>query len=111
MRFGAFVDPQVRDLGRDPGWPLARRVPSGRSRTPCRVQREAALRHGDDTLLMARYVWALVHGVATLGIDGRSRAGGRRRADALRLRPAAHRTLATTDHRARTDPMAVAPKR
>jgi hypothetical protein len=25
---------------------------------------------GDDTLLMARHVWALVHGIAMLGIDG-----------------------------------------
>ena len=28
---------------------------------------------GDDTVLMARYVWALVHGMARLGIDGQLR--------------------------------------
>ncbi len=32
------------------------------------LQREAIVRR-DDTVLMARYVWALVHGIAMLGID------------------------------------------
>ncbi|MFL5575663.1 MAG: TetR/AcrR family transcriptional regulator [Gemmatimonadaceae bacterium] len=34
------------------------------------LQRDAVVR-GDDSVLMARYVWALVHGLAMLGIDGR----------------------------------------
>jgi len=32
------------------------------------LQRDAVVR-GDDTLTMARFIWALVHGVAMLGID------------------------------------------
>ena len=34
------------------------------------LQRTAGVR-GDDTVLMARFVWAVVHGVAMLGIDGK----------------------------------------
>ncbi|MQA30546.1 MAG: TetR family transcriptional regulator [Luteitalea sp.] len=33
------------------------------------LQRDAIVR-GDDTVKMARFVWAVVHGVAMLGIDG-----------------------------------------
>jgi AcrR family transcriptional regulator len=33
------------------------------------LQRDAVVR-ADDAVLMARHVWALVHGIATLGIDG-----------------------------------------
>lgn len=33
------------------------------------LQRDEVVR-GDDPVLMARYVWAVVHGVAMLGIDG-----------------------------------------
>jgi len=33
------------------------------------LQRDGLAR-GDDTVLMARFVWAVVHGVAMLGIDG-----------------------------------------
>jgi AcrR family transcriptional regulator len=33
------------------------------------MQREGIVRH-DDTVLMARYMWAVVHGVAMLAIDG-----------------------------------------
>ena len=33
------------------------------------MQREGIVR-GDDTVLMARYMWAVVHGVAMLAIDG-----------------------------------------
>ncbi len=32
--------------------------------------------HSEDTVLMARYVWALVHGMAMLGIDGQLREPG-----------------------------------
>ncbi len=34
------------------------------------LQRDGLLRD-DDTVLMARHVWALVHGIAMLGIDGK----------------------------------------
>jgi AcrR family transcriptional regulator len=34
------------------------------------LQRDGAIR-GDDTVLMARFVWSVVHGVAMLAIDGR----------------------------------------
>jgi AcrR family transcriptional regulator len=33
------------------------------------LQHEGIVRAGDDPVLMARYVWALVHGMAMLGID------------------------------------------
>ncbi len=39
------------------------------------LQRDALVRR-DDTVLMASYVWALVHGIAMLGIDGRLREPG-----------------------------------
>jgi AcrR family transcriptional regulator len=39
------------------------------------LQRTAGVR-GDDTVLMARFVWAVVHGVAMLGIDGQLRGPG-----------------------------------
>ena len=31
---------------------------------------------GDDAVLVARFVWAVVHGVAMLGIDGQLREPG-----------------------------------
>jgi AcrR family transcriptional regulator len=33
-------------------------------------QQDAGLVHKDDTLLLARYIWAVVHGVAMLALDG-----------------------------------------
>ena len=39
------------------------------------LQRNGAVR-GDDAVLMARYVWAVVHGVAMLGIDNQLREPG-----------------------------------
>ena len=39
------------------------------------LQRDGLVR-GDDTLTMARFVWANVHGVAMLGIDGQLRQPG-----------------------------------
>lgn len=39
------------------------------------LQRGGVVR-GDDTVTMARFVWAVVHGVALLGIDGRLRDAG-----------------------------------
>ena len=35
------------------------------------LQHEAVMRRDDDTVLMARHVWALVHGIAMLAIDGK----------------------------------------
>jgi hypothetical protein len=39
------------------------------------LQRDGIVR-GDDTLKMARFIWAVVHGVAMLGIDGQLRERG-----------------------------------
>jgi AcrR family transcriptional regulator len=39
------------------------------------LQRDGIVR-GDDTIRMARFVWAVVHGVAMLGIDGQLREPG-----------------------------------
>ena len=39
------------------------------------LQRDAVVR-GDDAVLVARFVWAVVHGVAMLGIDGQLREPG-----------------------------------
>jgi hypothetical protein len=39
------------------------------------LQREGIV-NGDDTVLMARFVWAVVHGVAMLGIDCQLREPG-----------------------------------
>ena len=88
VMFGGFVDPKACD----PSWPPKRRAPSRRwsTRSPrCSV---TAIVRGDDTVLMARFVWAVVHGVAMLGIDGQLREPGERRgADAIRARAAADR--------------------
>lgn len=40
------------------------------------LQRDGVMRAGDDTVLMAMHVWALVHGIAMLGIDGQLREPG-----------------------------------
>jgi AcrR family transcriptional regulator len=45
-------------------------------------QQKAGLVRHDDPLLMARFVWAVVHGVAMLAIDGQLQPGDRR-AEAL----------------------------
>ena len=39
------------------------------------LQRDAIVRD-EDTVTMARFVWAVVHGVAMLGIDGQLREPG-----------------------------------
>jgi AcrR family transcriptional regulator len=66
VMFGGFVDPNACD-------PELAAEAAGAFRALvdalAALQREAAVR-GDDTMLMARYVWAVVHGVAMLGIDG-----------------------------------------
>jgi AcrR family transcriptional regulator len=40
------------------------------------LQRDGVMRRDDDTVLMATYVWALVHGLAMFGIDGKLREPG-----------------------------------
>ena len=64
--FGGFVDPQVRDpeLAAEAEGAFQALVDALVS-----LQHDAVVRD-DDSVLMARHVWALVHGVAMLGIDG-----------------------------------------
>jgi len=66
VMFGGFVDPNACDpeLAAEAAGAFQALVDALAA-----LQREAAVR-GDDTMLMARYVWAVVHGVAMLGIDG-----------------------------------------
>jgi hypothetical protein len=40
------------------------------------LQRDEVVRGDDDTMLVAKFVWAVVHGVAMLGIDGQLREPG-----------------------------------
>jgi len=67
VMFGGFVDPNACD-------PELAAEAAGAFRALvdalAALQRDAAVR-GDDTMLMARYVWAVVHGISMLGIDGR----------------------------------------
>jgi AcrR family transcriptional regulator len=72
VMFGGFVDPQAQD---------PELAAEAEGAFQALVDALAALQHdavvrGDDTVLMARYVWALVHGVATLAIDGQLREPG-----------------------------------
>jgi AcrR family transcriptional regulator len=66
VMFGGFVDPNACDpeLAAEAAGAFQALVDALAA-----LQREAAVR-GDDTMLMARYIWAVVHGVAMLGIDG-----------------------------------------
>ncbi len=72
VMFGGFVDQEPRDpeLAREAMAAFQALVDALAS-----LQRDSILR-GDDTLLMASYVWALVHGIAMLGIDGHLREPG-----------------------------------
>lgn len=66
VMFGGFVDPQ----GHDPE--LAAQAAGAFQalvEALAVLQRDALVR-GDDTVLLARFVWSVVHGVAMLGIDG-----------------------------------------
>lgn len=66
VMFGGFVDPQAKDLE------LATEAKGAFEALVLaltELQRQTVM-VPDDTVLMARYVWALVHGVAMLGIDG-----------------------------------------
>jgi AcrR family transcriptional regulator len=66
VMFGGFVDPDCRDpaLASEAEGAFQALVDSLAA-----LQRDGILRR-DDPVLMANYVWALVHGVAMLGIDG-----------------------------------------
>jgi AcrR family transcriptional regulator len=66
VMFGGFVDQEPRDpeLSREAMAAFQALVDALAS-----LQRDSIVR-ADDTVLMARYVWALVHGMAMLGIDG-----------------------------------------
>jgi AcrR family transcriptional regulator len=72
VMFGGFVDPKVCDaeLTVEAAGAFQALVDALAA-----LQRDGAMR-GDDALLMARYVWAVVHGVAMLGIDGQLREPG-----------------------------------
>jgi AcrR family transcriptional regulator len=66
VMFSRFVDPdpQERELAAEAGSAFQALVDALAA-----LQRDGVVR-GDDTVLMARYVWAVVHGVAMLAIDG-----------------------------------------
>lgn len=72
VMFGGFVDPEASEAG------LAAEAAGAFQalvEALSALQRDAVVR-GDDTVRMARFVWAVVHGVAMLGIDGRLREPG-----------------------------------
>jgi AcrR family transcriptional regulator len=72
VMFGGFVDPKVREpeLAAESGGAFQALVDALAT-----LQCDAIVRD-DDTVLMARFVWAVVHGVAMLGIDGQLREPG-----------------------------------
>jgi AcrR family transcriptional regulator len=72
VMFGGFVDPSGCDpeLAAEAAGAFQALVDA-----LARLQAEGLVR-GDDTVLMARYVWAVVHGIAMLGIDGQLRETG-----------------------------------
>jgi len=72
VMFGGFVDPQAQDpeLAAEAEGAFQALVDALAT-----LQKDGAF-HSDETVLMARYVWALVHGVAMLGIDGQLREPG-----------------------------------
>jgi AcrR family transcriptional regulator len=64
VMFGAFIEPEA-----DPELATeARRAFQALQDALAALQRDGVVR-GDDTVLMARYVWSVVHGVAMLAID------------------------------------------
>jgi len=72
VMFGGFVDPNACDpeLTTEAAGAFQALVEALAS-----LQRDGAMR-ADDAVLMARYVWAVVHGVAMLSIDGQLREPG-----------------------------------
>ena len=69
VMFGGFVDPEACDpeLAAEAAGAFKALVDA-----LAVLQRDGLVR-ADDTVTMARFVWALVHGVAMLGIDGQLR--------------------------------------
>ena len=69
VMFGGFVDPKAcePELAAEAEGAFQALVDALAA-----LQRDGIIR-GDDTLTMARFVWAVVHGVAMLGIDGQLR--------------------------------------
>ena len=72
VMFGGFVDPKASEaeLGAEAAGAFQALVDALAA-----LQRDGIMR-GDDTVTMARFVWAVVHGMATLGIDGQLREPG-----------------------------------
>jgi AcrR family transcriptional regulator len=72
VMFGGFVDPRASDpdLAAEAAGAFQALVDALAA-----LQRKAVVR-GDDTVSMARFVWAVVHGVAMLAIDGKLREPG-----------------------------------
>jgi AcrR family transcriptional regulator len=72
VMFGGFVDPKACDpeLATEAAGAFQALVDALAA-----LQRAKVVR-GDNTLTMARFVWAVVHGVAMLGIDGQLREPG-----------------------------------
>ena len=71
VMFGGFVDPQDQmELAAEAGGAFQSLVDALAT-----LQRDTVVR-GDDAVLMARFVWSVVHGVAMLGIDGQLREPG-----------------------------------
>ena len=72
VMFGGFVEPEACDpeLAAEAAGAFQALVDA------LAALQGAGMARGDDTLLMARYVWAMVHGVAMLAIDGQLREPG-----------------------------------
>jgi AcrR family transcriptional regulator len=72
VMFGGFFAPKVQEpeLAAEAGSAFQALVDALAT-----LQRDAIVR-ADDNVLMARFVWAVVHGVAMLGIDGQLRERG-----------------------------------
>ena len=72
VMFGGFVDPKACDpeLAAEAAGAFQALVDALAA-----LQRDAIMR-AEDTVTMARFVWAVVHGVAMLGIDGQLREPG-----------------------------------
>ena len=69
VMFGGFVDPKAcePELATEAAGAFQALVDALAA-----LQRDGVIR-GDDTVTMARFVWAVVHGVAMLGMDGQLR--------------------------------------
>jgi hypothetical protein len=69
VMFGGFVDPKASEpeLATEAAGAFQALVDALAA-----LQRDAIVRT-EDTVTMARFVWAIVHGVAMLGIDGQLR--------------------------------------